>query len=184
VTADARPRPPARETRPIYQLRALAAALKAGEPVPPGVARWAAQAIGEYEEGASTGLTLDRALGLLPARGELPWWRREALQRRNAILQQLHQAYFGELGVSVAATEIARLFARRVQRRGSDLRGFDGREALVDAALATGLGALSASRIETILHCQISDFTGLFSQGSSGGTIPQDGGDVNGEQAK
>jgi hypothetical protein len=171
-------RAPARET-PIDRLRALAAALRAGEAVPPDVARWAVEAIRQYEDDAAAGLTLDRTFGLVPARGELPWWRREALQRRNAILQQLHQAFFGELAVSVAAMEIARLFARRVRRRGTDLGGFDGRDALVDAALATGLGALSASRIETILPCLIGDSTGSFSRGSSGGTISQDGGSAN-----
>jgi hypothetical protein len=178
VTADARPRTCARET-PIGKLRALAAALRTGEPVPPEVARWAAEAIGQYEDDAAAGLTLDRALGLVPARGHYPWWRDEAIRRRDGLLRQLREDHFKGLGISVAAAEIARLFARRGRRGSGDLLGFDDCEALVDAALTTGLGALSVSRISEILHDEIGDFIVRFSSWPQDGTIEPEQGDAN-----
>jgi hypothetical protein len=99
----------------INQLRELAAALERGEPVPPGAAKAFTAAFRLYETKAPEGLTLDRALKLIPRPGGRTWWYTEALERRDAALIELGNELCPDLDLPVTAKTIIQ-FVRRYQR--------------------------------------------------------------------
>ena len=117
-----------------------------------GAAPWFVEAVARYEAEAAEGTTLDRALGLVPSPGGLPWWKAEAHRRRDETIRQLHQRHFADLGVTEAARRIAsrarRLQAIAGQRSGQEVPG----DELLTAAMCTGLPFPDAKRVEGILR--------------------------------
>ncbi len=135
----------------MARLRGLAAALQR---IP--AAAWFAEALACYEAGAEDGLTLDRALGLVPPRGGVSWWEAERRTRRDALIRAVREQHFADLGVTKAAQQIA--------TRGRRLRAIDrNREGRVPAAgdelliqaLNTGAPFPKARRIEDIIRNEI-----------------------------
>lgn len=57
---------------------------------------WLADALSLYLREAASGMTLDRAFGVAPARNEWPWWRREQRAREREAARQL-VAVFGDV---------------------------------------------------------------------------------------
>lgn len=110
------------------------------------------EALRAYESGAPEGLTLDRALGLTPGPGGLPWWRIEAHRRRDDYIRQTRQRHFADLGVTEAARVIASR-ARRLQAiAGQRARQEAPGDELLTAAMCTGLPFPDAKRVEGILR--------------------------------
>jgi hypothetical protein len=152
---DAQPSHTRARTRggPIEKLRELRDVARRGEPIPADLAQWFDTAIALYEAEAAVGMTMDRALGLVPKRGAKPWWVGEARERRDEAIRQLRGGYYSDLEIAEGAREIARQLRR--PRRPGDLPRFDEREVLITVALQNGLGTLSARRIEEILRDEI-----------------------------
>jgi len=135
-------------TTAIARLRRLAAAL-ARTPD----AAWFAEAFARYEAEAQDGMTLDRALGLVPPPGGEPWWDAERRTRRDAAIRTVREQCFADLGLTRAAQQIAtrgrRLQATRWDREGRlPAPGDD----LLIAALATGAPFPGARRIRDIIR--------------------------------
>lgn len=128
-------------------LRSLAAALKRV----PSAARFV-EALALYEDGAEDGLTLDRALGLVPPRGGETWWSAERRMRRDAAIRAFRDQQFADLGVTKAAEQIARR-GRRLQATRWDREGrvpAAGDDLLIQA-LATGVPFPGEKRIRDII---------------------------------
>ncbi len=131
----------------IARLRRLAAAL---DRIP--AASWFAEAVRAYEEGASSGQSLEAALGLTPGRGGEAWWAAERRARRDALLRDAWQQHFSAMGVVKGAAALAsraqRLRDVGWRREGRLLQPGD--EALI-AALQTGEPIPHARRIRDIV---------------------------------
>jgi hypothetical protein len=82
-------------------------ALERGLAPAPDDAAWLAAGLRRYREGAPLGETLERSLGLAPAVGSLPWWRREAQARRNTALRAIARELLAEFTTAAQANEIA-----------------------------------------------------------------------------
>ena len=50
--------------------------------------------------------SIDDAMGLKFPQGGVPWWREEAIRKRNAALRELAQRYLGDLGPSARARQV------------------------------------------------------------------------------
>ena len=50
--------------------------------------------------------SVDDAMGLRFPRGGVPWWREEAIRKRNAALRELAQGHLGDLGPSARARQV------------------------------------------------------------------------------
>ena len=99
------------DIQPIDRLRELLTVAEAGE-LGDDLGSWLSSHIRDYLENASGGRTLDAALGLAINQGEIPWWRQEELNQRNAAFRDLAEKHFGSLDLSRRADEILRA-ARR-----------------------------------------------------------------------
>ena len=132
----------------MARLRGVAAALAR---IP--AAAWFAEAFAFYEARAEDGMTLDRALGLVPPPGGEPWWDAERRTRRDAAIRALREQCFADLGVTRAAQQIATR-GRRLQATRWDREGrvpAEGDELLIQA-LATGAPFPGARRIRDIIR--------------------------------
>lgn len=132
----------------IAYLRSLAAALARV----PAAARFT-EAVACYEAGAQDGLTLDRALGLVPPPGGEPWWEAERRTRRDAAIRAVREQCFADLGLTKAAQQIATR-GRRLQTTRWDREGrlpAPGDDLLI-AALATGVPFPGERRIRDIIR--------------------------------
>lgn len=56
--------------------------------------------------------SVDEALGLRFARGGVPWWREEAMRRRDAALRELAMRHLANLSVAAQARDIRMLAVR------------------------------------------------------------------------
>ena len=88
----------------IDNLREIMAHCFEGEPLDSDLADW----LGEAIDGFLTRqfCTLDESLGLVFPRGGIPWWREEAIRKRNAALCYLAETFLGELALGMQAQEI------------------------------------------------------------------------------
>ncbi len=88
----------------IDNLREIMAHCFEGEPLDGDLAAW----LGEAIDGFLTRqyCTLDESLGLIFPRGGIPWWREEAIRKRNAALCYLAETFLGELALGMQAQEI------------------------------------------------------------------------------
>lgn len=96
--------------RSIEDLKEIARRCRVGQPLGEDLSKWLAGSLEEFLTHRAH--TVDDALGLRTSRGGVPWWRREALRRRNECLRQLASSYFARLGVTEQAHRIYQL-ARR-----------------------------------------------------------------------
>ncbi len=58
------------------------------------------------------GTPIGEALGLRFARGGVPWWKEEAIRKRDAVLRELVERFFGEFTPARQAHEIATMANR------------------------------------------------------------------------
>ena len=113
-----------------------------------------AAAVRRYEREAPLGLSLDDALGLSARGGAGPWWQQERRARRDAMLRDLHRAYFADLGLEQAAAEIAALAS---VRQSATTPARDERDRLVDEALRTGIKIPAPQRLVEVLGISNAD---------------------------
>ena len=88
----------------IDKLREIMAHCFDGKPLDDDLADW----LGEAIDGFLTRqfCTLDESLGLIFPRGGIPWWREEAIRKRNAALCYLAETFLDELALGMQAQEI------------------------------------------------------------------------------
>lgn len=116
--------------------------------MPPAAAAYFVRAFEEYEAGASSGMTLDKALGVAATAGAGPWWIQEGRVRRDAALRELHRTCFA----SQPPTEAAKLITRLADRRRRATWPPTGpHEQLIDTALRAGPKFPKARRLASIL---------------------------------
>lgn len=94
----------------IDRLRDVSSLCRRGAPLPPDLAFWLAAGIERFL--GREARDLDGALGLLQAQGGIPWWRADAIRRRDAALRRLWQAVCPEAGITARARRIAELLRR------------------------------------------------------------------------
>jgi hypothetical protein len=87
--------------RPIELLQHVAARLSAGELGEDG--RQFAQGLLDYLAGASSGLSLEEALGLKVDAGGVPWWNAAARSRRDRLLYELATRFCGSAAATLGA---------------------------------------------------------------------------------
>ena len=89
----------------IHNLREIRGRCRDGEPLDSDLADW----LGEALEGYLTQRfrTLEEALGLIFPRGGVPWWREEALRKRDASLRRLAEVFHGSFATAAQARTIA-----------------------------------------------------------------------------
>ena len=88
----------------IERLRSIAMQCREGEPIEEKTARWLADSLGAFLSKQAN--SLDEALGIKMGRGGVPWWREEAIRRRDNALRQLRAEYYSDLSVNQAARAI------------------------------------------------------------------------------
>ncbi len=69
----------------IQNLREIARRCRYGEPLPPDLSAWLGESLGKFLSHERP--TADEAFGLQRARGGVPWWKEDAMRRRDAALQ-------------------------------------------------------------------------------------------------
>lgn len=94
----------------ISNLREIARICLAGQRLEAELAAWLGRALSDYLE-HRTG-TLQDALGLRMPKGGVPWWREEAMRRRDAELRDLARIHFAHLSVAAQARRISELSRR------------------------------------------------------------------------
>lgn len=94
----------------ISNLRLVAKCCREGRRLEGELASWLAQGLESYLNHQAA--SLQEALGLRVPKGGVPWWREEAIRRRDAALRQLANLYLSGLSATGKAREIERL-ARR-----------------------------------------------------------------------
>ncbi len=92
----------------VEKLRRLVPVLEAGD----AEARWLAECLCNYFDGAERGLTADMALDLSPMPGAAAWWTAEAIEARDAALRDLATLFWPGRKVASQAFQIARLASR------------------------------------------------------------------------
>jgi hypothetical protein len=94
----------------ISNLRLVAKCCREGRRLEDELAAWLAQGLEIYLNHQAG--SLQEALGLRVPKGGVPWWREEAIRRRDGALRQLANIYLCGLSATGKAREIERI-ARR-----------------------------------------------------------------------
>ncbi len=94
----------------IQNLRKIAQSCRLGEPLDGNLAVWLSESLEQFL--AHRAATIDEALGLRAPRGGVPWWREEAMRRRDALLRQFAAAHYLGCSVCAAARQIRVLTLR------------------------------------------------------------------------
>jgi len=94
----------------IDRLRDVSSFCRQGAPLPPDLAYWLAAGIERFL--GREARDLDGALGLIQAQGGIPWWREDAIRRRDAALRRLRDIVCPAAGVTQRARRIAELLRR------------------------------------------------------------------------
>ena len=97
-------------TTTIDRLRNVSSLCRQGTPLPPDLAGWLASGIDRFL--GREARDLDGALGLIQAQGGIPWWREDAIRRRDAALRRLWQTVCPEAAVTARARRIADMLRR------------------------------------------------------------------------
>src|SRR6185503_2670171 len=97
-------------TTTIDRLRDVSSFCRRDTPLPPDLAGWLAAGIERFL--GREARDLDGALGLIQAQGGIPWWREDAIRRRDAALRRLHTLTCPAAGVTARARRIAELLRR------------------------------------------------------------------------
>jgi hypothetical protein len=104
----------------VDNLREIARRCLTGDPLSEDLSRWLGESLQKYLD--HTCHSIDEALGLHFTRGGIPWWREEAIRRRNAALRELAFRHYGGLSVSAQARQIHLLLVRYAACWASDDR--------------------------------------------------------------
>ncbi len=88
----------------IDNLREIMGRCFDGKPLDGHLADWLGVAINGYLTRQFR--TLEEGLGLIFPRGGIPWWREEAIRKRDAALRYLAETFLGELALGMQAREI------------------------------------------------------------------------------
>ncbi len=105
----------------IDDLREIMGRCFDGKPLDGHLANWLGEAIDGYLTRQFR--TLEEGLGLIFPRGGIPWWREEAIRKRNAALRYLAETFLDELALGMQAQEIwttARRYAASAWRFDQD----------------------------------------------------------------
>ena len=105
----------------IDNLREIMSQCFDGKPLDGELADWLGEAIDGYLTRQFR--TLEEALGLIFPRGGIPWWREEAMRKRDAALRYLAETFFDEVALGRQAQEIwtaARRYAASAWRFDAD----------------------------------------------------------------
>ena len=94
----------------IDRLRDVSSFCRRGAALPTDLAGWLAAGIERFL--GREARDLDGALGLIQAQGGIPWWREDAIRRRDAALRRLHALTCPTAGVTARARRIAELLRR------------------------------------------------------------------------
>jgi hypothetical protein len=94
----------------IDRFRDISRHCAAGAPLPADLAAWLTGGLARFLDRRAP--DLDRAFGLVLGQGGVPWWREEAIRRRDAELRR-YAALAHPLG---GVTQRARAVARALQR--------------------------------------------------------------------
>jgi len=94
----------------INNLREIMGQCFDGKPLDGDLAEWLGAAIDGYLTRQFR--TLEEALGLIFPRGGIPWWREEAMRKRDAALRALADSFLGDLAPCVQARQIWTLAQR------------------------------------------------------------------------
>ncbi len=88
----------------IDNLREIMGRCFDGKPLEGDLADWLGEAIDGYLTRQFR--TLEEALGLTFPRGGIPWWREEAMRKRDAALRYLAETFLDELALGLQTQEI------------------------------------------------------------------------------
>ena len=88
----------------IDNLREIMSQCFDGKPLDGDLADWLGEAIDGYLTRQFR--TLEEALGLIFPRGGIPWWREEAMRKRDAALRYLAETFLDELTLGMQAQKI------------------------------------------------------------------------------
>jgi hypothetical protein len=88
----------------IDNLREIMGRCFDGKPLDVDLADWLGVAIDGYLKRQFR--TLEEGLGLIFPRGGVPWWREEAIRKRNAALCNLAETFLDDLALGMQAQEI------------------------------------------------------------------------------
>lgn len=94
----------------IENLRDISQKCLAEEPLTDDQARWLGDCLSNFLSHRCG--TMDEAFELRFARGGVPWWREEAIRKRNAALQELGARFFPQLSLHARAERIAEMSLR------------------------------------------------------------------------
>lgn len=94
----------------IDRLRDVSLHCRQGAALPPDLAGWLAAGIERFL--GRQAKDLDGALGLIQAQGGIPWWREDAIRRRDVSLRNLWQAACPNAGVTARARRVAEMLRR------------------------------------------------------------------------
>jgi hypothetical protein len=96
--------------RAVERLREIVESCASGQPLHSDLSRWLADGLSRFLAHQAT--TIEEALGVQSMRGGVPWWREEAIRKRDALLRVLALQYFTDKTVTQMAREIYRLACR------------------------------------------------------------------------
>jgi len=94
----------------IQNLREIAQRCRYGEPLPPDLAAWLSESLSKFLSHERP--TADEAFGLQRARGGIPWWKEDAMRRRDSALRNLARMLCPGLPVGAQARRIRSLALR------------------------------------------------------------------------
>ncbi len=94
----------------IETIREISHRCLADQPLSEEQSHWLGESLRNFLDHRCT--SIDDAMGLHFPQGGVPWWREEAIRRRNGVLRELAERFFGGLSPSARAREIWTLATR------------------------------------------------------------------------
>ena len=94
----------------IANLREIARRCRTGEPLSSNLSLWLGDSLNAFLSRQCA--SIEDALGLRAPRGGVPWWREEAIRRRDSAIRTLADDLFTELRPSTQARQIHTLAVR------------------------------------------------------------------------
>ena len=94
----------------INNLREISRRCRGGEPLGPDLADWLADSLQGFLDRRYR--TVEEAFGLIFPQGGIPWWREEAIRKRDAALRQLAERFHGDLSPCAQARQIHTIAVR------------------------------------------------------------------------
>jgi hypothetical protein len=98
--------------RAIQNLRKIAQSCRLGAPLEDNLAVWLSESLEQFL--AHRAASIDEALGLRAPRGGIPWWREEAMRRRDSLLREFAATHYVGRSVCATARQIRLLSLRYV----------------------------------------------------------------------